>query len=582
MMSARFAGSLELAQRRRRRLAQEADSLPIASGTPRASRVAQQSSASETGKVSPYSGPRLPRDTMIPGSWSVIAFLGFLGLAAWGAIIWLSLSSFAEEMGVSQLASLTEGSIPRYFSTVALLLTAQLSLLIYWHRSRSRKDFLGRYRVWGWAGLFWCLICLAQTTQCHRGLIDSLNARYAIQCWRAEHLCWFIPLATCLLALYRLVGRDINPSRASSLAWNASFCIGLVVAGMYFGLDLLLPVSWRAAATVAVSMLWQFSLAFFCLIHARYVTHVNNEAGGKRISMRSRFSRWLAGRFSQLGERILSVPLRRFSAAGGKQAAGTSKAVSERRKSTRNRATASVEPAPEGLPEKLKPKAKPPAADGDGPSRKSKVENPENAGEDASVQRPGWGARFRQAVATRWTRASKVTPSSETAAATPKRNAKPTASRDAGKEQAAPQPVPAAPVPPPVKVNATASKEKAAVSAPPEETGPSWGERLKGSLLSRWSRRVDPAQVTAEGAGPHTTPVPEGKKAAAPVVKQKAVTSPAPASEAASRPAEKPASAPRPVPRQEMDDDEDDDDDDSGRMGRKDRKRQKKRERQRD
>jgi len=601
-MIARFAGSLELAQRRRRRLAQEADRSPVASGTPRTSRISEtvavlpQISAGQT-----YSGPRLPRDTMIPGSWKIITLLGGLGFACWCGVIWLSHSLIAEQMGLSQLVSLSSGSIPRYFSTVALLLTAQLSLLIYWHRSRSRKDFLGRYRVWGWAGLFWCLLCLANATQVHIPLLNYLNSQYTVNCWRGPELFWFVPLAVCMLALYRLIGRDVNPSRASAVAWNIAFCIGLVVAGFSLGLDLLLPRAWRSEITAGTAMLWQYSLALFCLIHARYVTHVTNEAGGKRLSLRSRLSRRLTSQLTCVGERVLSVRCLRPRRQSAKQKLmdqpdtkktrikSKSKLVSQTKSETDAVSTIGKElMTAEDHTQKQNERSHAGIVRATDPASKistSKTSAGTPNPDTETATSPSWRQRLKFSLKSRWKKSPEKTESSSKASAEKKMER---------------------PAPVPVNVKKQAEGKQAVgkqVGKKRDEkqelpsdsvSSPTWGSRLKNSLTSRWTRREDAAVPAGTPvAAPHlSTMKPHDERSKpAPVTTPAANVVPtanAPAkpttSPAVSRPAPQSAAASRPHPQRHpnhVDIDDDDADDDYGSRGGKDRKRQKNRRRDR-
>lgn len=486
-MTARFVGSQELAQRRRRRLAQEALGLTSIPEPGRVSRSASDPILSRaplprTG-VS-YSGPRLPRETMIPGSWKVISALGGLGLLAWGAVIWLSMSQWSIRMGLADLVSLSGGAIPRYFSTVALLLTAQLSLLIYWHRSRSRKDFLGRYRIWGWAGLFWCVLCLANATQFHHPLLEYLESHVSINCWRGANLFWFIPLAIGMLTLYRLIGRDVNPSRPSTIAWNLSFCLGLLVAGLYFGLELLFPDSLRAPMRVGTTLLWQDTLAFFCLIHARYVTHVTNEAGARRPTLRSQMTRSLTPHLAQLGEGILDLgsPLRCLSWKRKFRGSEPSSAPQKQKKMKAVSAPAIVEAprqsaAARGAAGQLVSEKRVAEQGTDKQSgmesslvgkidrRKTSARSEASQGTEKKVDSAGslsWGHRLQQSLLGRWKRRIDPASASEDIVSpphTPTKNARPERLQPASKpaslptQPSVPPPVAAQSAPPPRQVS---------------------------------------------------------------------------------------------------------------------------------
>jgi len=573
-MAIRFAGSQELAQRRRRRLAQEAGGIPIASGTPRASRVTlDAASDGSTGPPRPYSGPRLPRETMIPSNWYVIAALGLLGFALWGTVIWLSQSTLADEYGIRPLVALDQGHIPRYFSTVALLLTAQLSLLIYWHRSRSRKDFLGRYRVWGWAGLFWCLVCLANATQFHVPLLAYLESRYAVNCWRGEHLFWFVPLATGLLALYRLIGRDVNPSRVSSYAWNLAFAIGMIVAGLHFGLELLLPSRCRRPTTVAVIMLWQYSLALFCLIHARYVTHVTNEAGGKRQTIRSRLSRKISSQTLQLGEGILSILWRprKSSRKADKIHPATAKIRTRKAKSE---VKGQIEPADNAPANSSRKSVEAPVA----PAVKKKSSR-ENNGDIEATPARSWSSRIGATLTSRWRQPSQPSPATSDERIVGKNKTSPKTSEKQTSAAADRQPVPPArPVAKPVE------SAKGTVSTS-DEKKPGWSERLRTGLTSRWKRRVDPAQPVTEGNGPHSGKNPANDKQVAPARQPAADASQERKAPSPSQSAQTVRSAPKPEfsrrgNQHDFHEDEEDSED-LGHLSAKERKRLKKRQRQR-
>lgn len=262
---------------------------------------------------SPQLAPRLnscstlPGRSIVPSNWKVILALGFCGVVVWAFVVWLSQSAFARDLGLGEIASLNGGALPRYFSTISLLVTSQLTLLIYWHRSRSRMDFRGRYRVWGWIGLFWCLICLAHALQWHHPVLNWVEDHFQIRCWRGPELIWLVPLSIGVLTVHRLAAREANPFLPSSIAWTCAFVLSLIVGGMHLGLELFLPPDWQAPWRASITMLWHLSLAIFSLIHAYYVTHVTNEFGFKRLTIRSRTGRWIKARLQKLGEAIIGI-----------------------------------------------------------------------------------------------------------------------------------------------------------------------------------------------------------------------------------------------------------------------------------
>ena len=258
---------------------------------------------------------------------------GICGLGIWGAMLSLSHLSLPTGLGLEEIASLTDGPLPSFFSTVSLLLASQLSFLILWYRSRARKDFMGRYRIWGWAGAFLTVTCLCNATGLHRPAGELLAERWPINCWRPEVMYWLTPFAIGHLTLFRLMSREMRHSRTSLVLWNLSFLLGIAAAGMNLGGEMLFSTHWQTTAVIGVTTLWQLAQAMTFLVHARFVVHVTNEAGPKQISLKARSWSWL----SRAGK---SAPKRRKKAAKA-----TEPAVEKKPKVSRTKAKPAEETA---------------------------------------------------------------------------------------------------------------------------------------------------------------------------------------------------------------------------------------------
>ncbi|WP_437186267.1 hypothetical protein SH668x_003414 [Planctomicrobium sp. SH668] len=344
-MTARFSGTRQLS-RRRRRLAQEACDLGAPNHSQKAQRIVTDVQMPGSDGLFDAKANKSPR-TLIPSSWKAIAAIGLVGFFMLFIVIWLGATSAGARYGIAEIASLTNGALPRYFSTALLLVCTQLSLLIYWHRSRSRKDFLGRYRIWGWASLFWGIACLATATQFHEELISKARTIIPFNGWRGDHLYWFLPLAIGFLTINRHIGREVRPSHPSVVSWRISTVLGVMLAGLFFGFDLLVPSSWRVSFIACVTLIWQFSIALTYLIHSRYVTHVTNEASGKFPSLYVRFCRATKPYMQRFGEQILSFPIKRGWLDFAQQSEGESKSADAVSRAEVKRATAKTKGAPD-------------------------------------------------------------------------------------------------------------------------------------------------------------------------------------------------------------------------------------------
>lgn len=122
------------------------------------------------------------------------------------------------------LIPLFRGDDPKlisYLETIFWTLSGQLALLVGWHRSRSRLDFRGRYRVWPWAAaaMFFCGLCVA--TRLHLGLGTVLDQLPALEQVRPR-LGWMAPALALLLPLWMLLDRDVRRSTASVVLLRAA------------------------------------------------------------------------------------------------------------------------------------------------------------------------------------------------------------------------------------------------------------------------------------------------------------------------------------------------------------------------
>ncbi len=272
-MSVRFAGSRCVDDRRRRRLAQEADA-----PTPARSRRTRSPSVSDE----PEDAPRrrrhdAPADTLIsPRLWKHVA-LSVVAVLCWSVMLYVGDAADQAATGWHQLIGLQADKLPRFFSTVALLAAGQLSLITLWYRSRSRKDFSGSYKLWFWSSLTWLTLCACRSTGYHWTLADVALQSNPITVWNARLLCWMIPTAAVTLAIYRLLLREMRDYRPSSSLLRAS-ALAMVAAGTISLIgDWMLPERFRRLLEVGCATGWHLLLAVSMLLHARYVIHFCNE-----------------------------------------------------------------------------------------------------------------------------------------------------------------------------------------------------------------------------------------------------------------------------------------------------------------
>jgi hypothetical protein len=157
---------------------------------------------------------------------------------------------------------------------VACALTAWL---ILYHRSRSRLDFSGLYRLWIWLALFWSAMSACSIGGWHDQFGEWLAGQVSLRGWNGPLWCWLIPAAAALLACTSLLRYELS---ACSTAWRlhvASLPLAFFAAGSLLLRGTSLDGAWLAPATSLTTMLWPTLELGALLLFARHVVYVTNE-----------------------------------------------------------------------------------------------------------------------------------------------------------------------------------------------------------------------------------------------------------------------------------------------------------------
>jgi hypothetical protein len=289
-MSHGYSGAGRQLCRRRRWLAQLPEDSPQDQVQPlRRARSKSQAEAPESSQVAVSASPV---SSIIPRPIWALSLLVGCGLLTWAAVVglgvWLDLQQIDPWRDIFGLQS---GRLLRFFNTTALLTCSQLSFLILWRRSRSRKDFSGRYRVWFWVGAVCSCFCVATVTRFHERWANALVGGSNLVWVEAATVGWLVPATTLLLSAMHLLRRDL-PFRSASRQWVQASRILAVIAGV----NLLIgsqvwPSSWVTPINEALCALWPTVFASMLLVHARFVTYVTNEASRESLLPRQP-SRW--------------------------------------------------------------------------------------------------------------------------------------------------------------------------------------------------------------------------------------------------------------------------------------------------
>jgi hypothetical protein len=329
-MTIGFAGSRCVDERRRRRLAQEVEQETPAE---RRSPSRAHAQAPSTEPPEPFV-PASPIESIVrPQLWVSILFT-LLGLAAWGGILVLGDWVDRTHQALSAAFGLRNGLLVRSISAGSLLIAAQLSYVILWHRVRSRKDFSGRYKVWAWIVPTWLVFAFAAATDAHWLAGRAAQARWPMNVRDMAALVWLVPAAAVLLALTRLLRLEMRKCRVSVWCLRLSMLSAAVAAATLLGGHLITDTRTAFLIGSVSSTFWPVGLVISFWYYARHVIHVTNEpaelpqsataterVGGRLSKLRTWWSERSAARAAQRAERDRERAAKRAAAAASKEAA---------------------------------------------------------------------------------------------------------------------------------------------------------------------------------------------------------------------------------------------------------------------
>ena len=301
-MSASFAGSRSVDERRRRRLATECD--PSHAGVPHTgSDDADCVDSSQNWPHTPLRKRRevseddpttrfdLPLTEIVPRRvLPMLAAVGLLCLPTFAALFAVEYeSNFPGRLGpgFSRLAVVDGMGLVRLCSVALLSFAGMLALLIRWIRSRSLQDFSGQFRNWGWISVTWFLAAAVTASEFHLAWQATVLWSWQPPIFAFDVLSWSLPSFVVLLTTSILVFRETRRCRLSTTLF-------LLSAGCYlafWGVCLPLDHSWSGAAEPllipglgAASALF---LALSMLLHGRYVLYVSTDPPARCSRRRS-------------------------------------------------------------------------------------------------------------------------------------------------------------------------------------------------------------------------------------------------------------------------------------------------------
>lgn len=291
-MTARFAGSRTLGERRRRYLATN-----DRDGSVQPPNVAAPPIKADAERPNINLRHFPLRKVISPKAWKVtltglsIALVGILivGLESGG---WVSPDVFGP--GWQRMIEGQPTRLSHLFHAGLLMASGQLALVIWWARSQSLRDFEGQYRIWIWTALALFIAGWGRLAQWHWVFSDTICWLWPARFPKREVICWMFP--ACLVAglLWKKLCADMRECKGSYALMGIGLAMGLSACVFRLEFD---RTGWtgdmKQLAIAGFQTAGCVGIFVSLLVHARFVIHISAEAPETRPTYLGRVVQWI-------------------------------------------------------------------------------------------------------------------------------------------------------------------------------------------------------------------------------------------------------------------------------------------------
>lgn len=290
-METRFAGSQRLDERRRRRLVAEADgstddaSAPVETEALAAPAGRSRSAHRPVSAGNETSAPELPLARVLPAAlWKHIAITATLLTVGAGL---MAANVFAEQWattvgpGVMMLFGVEHSPATAWYASLLLLLCSQSAGLIWWGRSRSAKDFDGRYRVWTRIAAVFFAGSAVLACHGHKALSATVRFLARYDGTHSETLAWLVPVSCVGALVLWALHREMRGCRLSLGVVYVAVTLYAISAAAVLDFILLNSVVRQALLVQSAVLAGHVLLLHAMLLHARHVLYHTAEPSAK-------------------------------------------------------------------------------------------------------------------------------------------------------------------------------------------------------------------------------------------------------------------------------------------------------------
>lgn len=210
-----------------------------------------------------------------PQAW-VNVLLVVLGLALSGGAIFLG-EWISRNHAAANASFGPRGLLIRALAAVYFLFGAQLAGAIQWYRTRSRKDFNARYKVWHFVVPALLAFGFCAATDAHRVFAAWAQSHWQISGEHAPILLWMIPAGTLLLAMVRLLQTEMRGTAGAVVCLWIATIAAVVNAAVLLDAPLPIDETILGIAGRSSALLWPLGLLLSLMLYARRVIYITNE-----------------------------------------------------------------------------------------------------------------------------------------------------------------------------------------------------------------------------------------------------------------------------------------------------------------
>ena len=349
-MSVRFAGSRRVDERRRRNLANNSIS-PSSSRSP--SRASSKREKKAENSHSNSNARRFPVKKLISQKKWKLSLIG-IGLISFSVCFLFISDQIQKEPenwspDIVKLFSFETGLFYRTVNSMLVFLSAQLTLGIWWARSRSIQDFSGQYRTWFTVALIGLIISFCMATDAHLVFSNSIAWYWKIDFWKQELLGWAVPLLGCATAAICSIHIEFRKNRLSlCLFWFSIFIWGSRMA-LSFDVGQEYLSGQETLVKTASLNVGSIFLFMSLLFHTQFVLYVDGDPPVAQLSLHQKFfnlfkfrkSKKLVTEKSETPKKITKTSTRKKATKTSPNKTTTAKTASKRKTQSRNTKPAS-------------------------------------------------------------------------------------------------------------------------------------------------------------------------------------------------------------------------------------------------